>query len=378
MNRLFSNARSFQGDVSKWDVSNVKDMSGMFQGATLFNGDISQWEVSSVINMEHMFRNAASFKQNLCGVRWVHSMASKKDMFVGSPGSISSEVCRPVLGMSLPQQRNFVSRKDLKSAVDNYKCEKPLADLRLQHAIGCVVTAPWEENSSPSTKSDTLTVLINPANEALIGTSRPYFPRGGPVPPRPPPGLMASSAGWGGMDAGTAMLYPAQTVDGLVHMHGGVELRAELQSKPVLERRGDGDHVRCRVGDSILTHAPHSLPFDLIAHTPPPFWSMHATDPIQYEKLLGNCFTSALNASMAAAADKAVTSLVLATPILGAGARGAPTTVAARALMGALARYRATLPVVLPPPLVEVVVRVVAGDVEGERALRGAMEMEDG
>ena len=33
----FSNAKSFNGDLSKWDVSNVKDMNRMFLYAELFN-----------------------------------------------------------------------------------------------------------------------------------------------------------------------------------------------------------------------------------------------------------------------------------------------------------------------------------------------------
>merc|ERR1719201_1592823 len=125
MSGVFANAQCFNGDISKWDVSNVRDMSGMFQGATSFNRDISKWEVSSVSNMNNMFWNAASFKQNLCGARWVHSQATKTDMFEGSFGSISREVCAPALGGSLPQRRTFASRTALKSAVDNYaKCER--------------------------------------------------------------------------------------------------------------------------------------------------------------------------------------------------------------------------------------------------------------
>merc|ERR1712032_1517731 len=76
------------GDISKWDVSKVTDMHGMFIRATSFNRDISNWDVSSVINMIRMFWNAKSFKQTLCGAAWVHSEATKTDMFTGSSGSI--------------------------------------------------------------------------------------------------------------------------------------------------------------------------------------------------------------------------------------------------------------------------------------------------
>merc|ERR1719201_2962072 len=77
------------GDISKWDVSRVTDMSRMFANANLFNGDISNWDVSRVTNMDHMFLKAVSFKRKLCGAAWVHSKASKEDMFANTmSGSI--------------------------------------------------------------------------------------------------------------------------------------------------------------------------------------------------------------------------------------------------------------------------------------------------
>ena len=84
----------FNGDISRWDVSRVTDMSFMFWSATSFNGDISEWDVSSTTNMDHMFMGSTSFKHQLCGATWVNSKASKMLMFEGSPGSISSTVCR--------------------------------------------------------------------------------------------------------------------------------------------------------------------------------------------------------------------------------------------------------------------------------------------
>ena len=65
MDRMFSNARSFNQDISNWDVSAVINMAGMFEGATAFNQDLSNWDVSSVISMASMFNFARAFKQNL-------------------------------------------------------------------------------------------------------------------------------------------------------------------------------------------------------------------------------------------------------------------------------------------------------------------------
>ena len=52
------NYSKFNGDISKWDVSNVKNMQEMFYNSkfTGENGDISKWDVSNVKNMWHMFR----------------------------------------------------------------------------------------------------------------------------------------------------------------------------------------------------------------------------------------------------------------------------------------------------------------------------------
>ena len=57
MQDLFKNFQTFNGDISKWNVSNVTDMSWMFRN-TDFNGDISKWNVSNVEEMRCMFRES--------------------------------------------------------------------------------------------------------------------------------------------------------------------------------------------------------------------------------------------------------------------------------------------------------------------------------
>ena len=48
------NESQFNGDISKWNVSKVTNMSGMFYYSK-FNRDISKWDVSSVDNTAYMF-----------------------------------------------------------------------------------------------------------------------------------------------------------------------------------------------------------------------------------------------------------------------------------------------------------------------------------
>ena len=60
MSNLFvfvNGLEKFNGNISKWDVSNVKNMASMFFRSE-FNGDISNWNVSNVKYMSNMFRKS--------------------------------------------------------------------------------------------------------------------------------------------------------------------------------------------------------------------------------------------------------------------------------------------------------------------------------
>ena len=73
--------QGFNGDISKWDVSNVKSMECMFMNS-YFNGDISKWDVSNVENMECMFANS-KFNQDIS--KWdVSSVETMRSMFEDS------------------------------------------------------------------------------------------------------------------------------------------------------------------------------------------------------------------------------------------------------------------------------------------------------
>ena len=51
-------------DVSKWNVSNVTNMSHMFFNCKNFNCDLSSWDVSKVENMSNMFTYCKMFEGN--------------------------------------------------------------------------------------------------------------------------------------------------------------------------------------------------------------------------------------------------------------------------------------------------------------------------
>ena len=79
MSNLF-NRINFNGDISKWDVSNVKNMYGMFEDCNSFNQDISDWDVSNVTDMSDMFCKCISFNQDISN--WnVSNVKDKNNMF---------------------------------------------------------------------------------------------------------------------------------------------------------------------------------------------------------------------------------------------------------------------------------------------------------
>ena len=73
---------NFNGDISKWDVSNVKTMKSMFE-KSYFNQPINDWNVSSVENMSFMFLWTKEFNQPLD--KWnVSNVKHMTGMFQGA------------------------------------------------------------------------------------------------------------------------------------------------------------------------------------------------------------------------------------------------------------------------------------------------------
>ncbi len=90
MSYLFSSNRysgydleKFNGDISRWNVSNVKYMRCMFLGAESFNQPIGDWDVSNVKDMRSMFHDAESFNQPI-GDWNVSKVTNMQEMFDGA------------------------------------------------------------------------------------------------------------------------------------------------------------------------------------------------------------------------------------------------------------------------------------------------------
>ena len=84
MSGLFSGLyelNKFNGDISKWNVSNVRDMNNMF-AYSKFNNPLNNWDVSNVRDMSGMFKNS-SFNQDISN--WnISNVNNMSWMFAGS------------------------------------------------------------------------------------------------------------------------------------------------------------------------------------------------------------------------------------------------------------------------------------------------------
>ena len=65
MSNMFSNANTFNSDISSWDTSRVENMDTMFNRAAAFNKNIGSWDTSNVTNMSYMFYFANAFNGNI-------------------------------------------------------------------------------------------------------------------------------------------------------------------------------------------------------------------------------------------------------------------------------------------------------------------------
>ena len=63
MSYMFYRCYKFTGKgIGNWNVSNVKDIGGMFAGCEKFDCDLSNWDVSNVTDMNYVFIDCEKFK----------------------------------------------------------------------------------------------------------------------------------------------------------------------------------------------------------------------------------------------------------------------------------------------------------------------------
>jgi len=133
MSWLFLNSE-FNGNISKWNTSNVITMEGMFSDSN-FNSDISKWNVSKVFNMDSMFQ-ASFFNHDIsdwdiCKVKFMNNMFYNSDfnhdLINWKPYSLEDalnifEHCE----IAIPYWTKYEDKDKRNIAIDNYWLKKEL------------------------------------------------------------------------------------------------------------------------------------------------------------------------------------------------------------------------------------------------------------
>ena len=128
---------NFNGDVSKWDMSRVADISNMFGDATSFNGDISKWVVSSVTDMRQTF-TSSNFSGDIS--KWnVSIVADMSSMFAITKfnGDISKWDVSRVTDMN----NMFGDATSFNCDILEVGCVK--GDRYERHVLGCRIFQQW-------------------------------------------------------------------------------------------------------------------------------------------------------------------------------------------------------------------------------------------
>jgi proto-oncogene tyrosine-protein kinase Ret/cadherin 2 type 1 (N-cadherin) len=126
---MFEDAHEFTSDLSKWDVQNLESMRGMFWKAHAFNSDISAWQVGKVTDMYLAFGDATQFNSDLS--KWNVSSVTSFSFAFSMAGAFQQDV-----GDWKPM--NGVATDDM-FALTNSTCKFEPAG---EHANGRVTNTP--------------------------------------------------------------------------------------------------------------------------------------------------------------------------------------------------------------------------------------------
>ena len=121
MSSMFGGCQYFNQDISKWNVSNVIDMSGMFAGCQYFNQDISNWNVSNVTNMSHMFDGSLDFNKDIS--KWnVSNVTNMSHMFADS--SFNQDISKWNVSNVIDMSGMFISCQYFNQDISNWNVSK--------------------------------------------------------------------------------------------------------------------------------------------------------------------------------------------------------------------------------------------------------------
>lgn len=126
MSNLFKNS-NFNGDISKWDVSNVTNMSYMFAYTDSFNQPLDKWDVSNVEDMSYMFAYANSFNRPLD--KWNTSKVTNMKFMFWYAESFNQSISKWNTSKVTDMYRMFCGTSSFNQSLDKWDTSK-VKDMR--------------------------------------------------------------------------------------------------------------------------------------------------------------------------------------------------------------------------------------------------------
>ena len=136
-NKIF---KDFNGDISMWDVSNVKSMVGMFTSCNEFNSDISQWDVSNVTNMNNMFSKCKQFNGDLS--RWDVSSATNMELMFYECENFNCDISRWDVSKVTNIKFMFEGCKNFRQNIDKWDVSNIRGSINMFYSFNDCPTKP--------------------------------------------------------------------------------------------------------------------------------------------------------------------------------------------------------------------------------------------
>jgi surface protein len=106
---MFSGCSIFNGDISIWNTSNVRNMEDMFNNCSNFNRDISRWNVRRVTNNLNMFLNCP-IQENFKPI-FSDQQALAVHQIAVQDRDIGNEIHKEIAKIDLERFNNFLKTK---------------------------------------------------------------------------------------------------------------------------------------------------------------------------------------------------------------------------------------------------------------------------
>ncbi|MCT4613401.1 MAG: cadherin domain-containing protein [Marinifilaceae bacterium] len=165
---MFLNSKNFNGLISDWDVSNVENIEGIFQGSERFNKDINSWNLIKATSLANFFKDAKAYNKPLDS--WdVSNITNFESMFENAE-MFNSDISNWNISQA-QNMTNFCKGAESFSAGNYSRLITAWSALSIQSGV----TIEFSSRYFPSVSTERSTIESNGWSITDLGTSLPFI-----------------------------------------------------------------------------------------------------------------------------------------------------------------------------------------------------------